>query len=144
MDSLVFVVNNFLVTVLVSVIHALLSLLPWFALRILVNLFLLWLRAVFDTSICMVSLLNWHLYCIDCIEGYSESYELHCEHNTWYILWVEVIQSLKHLQVLRHTVLVKSLDTPSHSRVFLYFYYFLHCILIVKTSQLGNSTYGIM
>ena len=35
----------------------------------------------------------------------------------------------------RHTVPVKSLDTPTHSRVFLYFYYFLHCRIIVKTSK---------
>ena len=43
-----------------------------------------------------------------------------------------------------HTVPVKSLDMPTHSRVFLYFYYFLHCRIIVKTSQLWNNTYGIM
>ena len=30
---------------------------------------------------------------------------------------------------------VKSLDTPTHSRVFLYFDYFLHCRIIVKTSK---------
>uniref|UniRef100_A0A4W5PWM1 Fibroblast growth factor 11a n=1 Tax=Hucho hucho TaxID=62062 RepID=A0A4W5PWM1_9TELE len=34
-----------------------------------------------------------------------------------------------------HTVPVKSLDTPTHSRV-LYLYYFLHCRTIVKTSKL--------
>ena len=39
---------------------------------------------------------------------------------------------------------VKSLDTPTHSRVFLYVYYFLHCRIIVKTSKLLNNTYGIM
>uniref|UniRef100_A0A8C7CQ39 Phosphatidylinositol-4-phosphate 5-kinase type 1 gamma n=1 Tax=Oncorhynchus kisutch TaxID=8019 RepID=A0A8C7CQ39_ONCKI len=33
------------------------------------------------------------------------------------------------------TIPVKSLDTPTHSRVFLYFYYFLHCRIIVKTSN---------
>ena len=38
------------------------------------------------------------------------------------------------------TVPVKSLDTPAHSRVFLYFYYFLHCIIIVKTLKLWNNT----
>ncbi|CDQ98591.1 unnamed protein product [Oncorhynchus mykiss] len=31
---------------------------------------------------------------------------------------------------------VKSVDTPTHSRVFLYFLYFLHCRIIVKTSKL--------
>ncbi|CAB1351332.1 unnamed protein product [Coregonus sp. 'balchen'] len=34
------------------------------------------------------------------------------------------------------TVPVKSLDTPTHSRVFIYFYYFLHCRIIAKTSTL--------
>ena len=34
-----------------------------------------------------------------------------------------------------HTVPVKSLDTPAHSRVFLYLYYFLHCRIIAKTSN---------
>jgi hypothetical protein len=43
-----------------------------------------------------------------------------------------------------HTVPVKSLDTPTHSRVFLYFYYFLHCRITVKLSKLLNNTYGIM
>jgi hypothetical protein len=43
-----------------------------------------------------------------------------------------------------YTVPVKSLDTPTHSRVFLYFHYLLHCIIIVKTSNLWNNTYGIM
>uniref|UniRef100_A0A8C7T4S5 Exocyst complex component 2 n=1 Tax=Oncorhynchus mykiss TaxID=8022 RepID=A0A8C7T4S5_ONCMY len=39
--------------------------------------------------------------------------------------------------VLREcTVPVKSLDTPTHSKVFLYLYYFLHCRIIVKTSKL--------
>ena len=48
-------------------------------------------------------------------------------------------------KVLRkYTVPVKSLDTPTHSRIFPYFYYFLHCRIIVKTSELGNNTYGIM
>ena len=31
---------------------------------------------------------------------------------------------------------VKSLDTSTHSRVFLYLYYFLHCRIIVKTLNL--------
>uniref|UniRef100_A0A4W5MKX8 Signal sequence receptor subunit 2 n=1 Tax=Hucho hucho TaxID=62062 RepID=A0A4W5MKX8_9TELE len=31
---------------------------------------------------------------------------------------------------------VKSLDTPTHSMVFLYLYYFLHCRIIVKTSTM--------
>ena len=34
--------------------------------------------------------------------------------------------------------------TPTHSRVFLYFYYFPHCRIIVKTSKLWNNTHGIM
>ena len=42
------------------------------------------------------------------------------------------------------TVPVKSLDTPTHSRVFLYFYYFSHCRIIAMTSKLWNNTYGIM
>ena len=33
-----------------------------------------------------------------------------------------------------NTVQVKSLGTPTHSRGFLYLYYFLHCRIIVKTS----------
>ena len=32
-----------------------------------------------------------------------------------------------------HTEPVKGLDTPTHSRVFLHFYYFLHCRITVKT-----------
>ena len=43
-----------------------------------------------------------------------------------------------------YTVPVKSLDTPTHSRFFHYFYYFLHFRIIVKTSKLWNNTYGIM
>uniref|UniRef100_A0A8C8EW57 exodeoxyribonuclease III n=1 Tax=Oncorhynchus tshawytscha TaxID=74940 RepID=A0A8C8EW57_ONCTS len=35
-----------------------------------------------------------------------------------------------------YTLPVKSLDTPTHSRVFLYLYYFLHYRIIVKTSNL--------
>ena len=34
-----------------------------------------------------------------------------------------------------YTVPVKSLDTPNHSRVFLYLDYFLHCRIIEKTSK---------
>jgi hypothetical protein len=37
------------------------------------------------------------------------------------------------------TVPIKSLDTPNYSRFFLYFYYFLHCRIIVKTSNLWNN-----
>ena len=40
------------------------------------------------------------------------------------------------------TVPVKSLDTLNYSRVFLYFYYFLHCRIIVKTSKLWNNTWN--
>ena len=36
---------------------------------------------------------------------------------------------------ISYTVPVKNLDTPTHSRVFLYFDYFIHCIIIVKTSN---------
>lgn len=36
----------------------------------------------------------------------------------------------------KRTVPVKNLDTPTHSRVFLYFYSFLHCRIIVNTSKL--------
>uniref|UniRef100_A0A8C7NZY0 EF-hand domain-containing protein n=1 Tax=Oncorhynchus mykiss TaxID=8022 RepID=A0A8C7NZY0_ONCMY len=43
-----------------------------------------------------------------------------------------------HRRVRSLTVPVKSLDTPTHSRVFLYFYYFLHCRIIVKTSKIWN------
>ena len=35
-----------------------------------------------------------------------------------------------------YTVAVTGMDTPTHSRVFLYFDYFLHCRIIAKTSQL--------
>ena len=42
--------------------------------------------------------------------------------------------------MMKTTVPVKSMDTPTHSRIFLNFYYFLHCriiiIIIVKTSKL--------
>ena len=34
-----------------------------------------------------------------------------------------------------YTVPVKSLDTPTHLRFFLYLYYFLYCRIIVKTSK---------
>ena len=44
------------------------------------------------------------------------------------------------LEMYTHTVPVKSLDTPTHSRVFLYFDYFLHCRTIVKTSKLLKNT----
>jgi hypothetical protein len=38
-----------------------------------------------------------------------------------------------------YTVPVQSLYTPTQSRVFLYFYYFLHCIIIIaKTSKLWH------
>jgi hypothetical protein len=40
------------------------------------------------------------------------------------------------------TVSVKSLDTRTHSRVFLYLYYFLHCRIIVKTSKPWNNTWN--
>ena len=40
------------------------------------------------------------------------------------------------LLCLPSTVSVESLDRPTHSRVFLHFYYFLHCRIIVKTSKL--------
>jgi hypothetical protein len=43
-----------------------------------------------------------------------------------------------------YSVPVKSLDNPTHSRAFLYFDYFPHHRIIVKASQLGNSTYGII
>ena len=41
-----------------------------------------------------------------------------------------------------YTVPVKGLDTPTHSRVFIYFYYFVHCRIIVKTSTLWNKTWN--
>uniref|UniRef100_A0A4W5RWP0 Potassium voltage-gated channel subfamily H member 7 n=1 Tax=Hucho hucho TaxID=62062 RepID=A0A4W5RWP0_9TELE len=40
------------------------------------------------------------------------------------------------LQGHRATLPVKSFRTPTHSRVFLYFYYFLHCRIVMKTSKL--------
>ena len=40
-----------------------------------------------------------------------------------------------------YTVPVKSLDTPTHSRVLLHLYYFLHC-RIVKTSKLLNNIWN--
>ena len=36
----------------------------------------------------------------------------------------------------------KGFRTPTHSRVFLYFDYFLHCRIIVKTSELWNNTWN--
>ena len=47
------------------------------------------------------------------------------------------------LSLILYTVQAKSLDTPTQSRVFLYFYYYLHCRKILKTSKLLNNTYGI-
>jgi hypothetical protein len=41
-----------------------------------------------------------------------------------------------------YTVPVKSLDTPTHSRFFLYFDCVLHCIIIVKTSKLWTNTWN--
>ena len=38
----------------------------------------------------------------------------------------------------KYTVPVKRLDTPTHSRVFLYFYYFLHCGIIAKEIKKKN------
>jgi hypothetical protein len=43
-----------------------------------------------------------------------------------------------------HTVPVKSLDTPAHSRFFFHFYYFLHCRIIWMTWKLWKNTYRIM
>ena len=63
--------------------------------------------------------------------------QMHC--NTTVFLCLER-HSIKYP---KHTVPVKSWDTPTHSRVFLYLYYFLHCRIIVKTSKLWNNTYGI-
>ena len=40
------------------------------------------------------------------------------------------------------TAPIKRLDTPTHSRVFLYFYCFLHCRIIVETSKLWNNTFN--
>jgi hypothetical protein len=51
--------------------------------------------------------------------------------------------SIKQLFYTLHTVTVQGLDTPTHSRVFLYLYYFLLCRIIAKTSKLWNNTYGI-
>jgi hypothetical protein len=39
---------------------------------------------------------------------------------------------------------VRRLDTPTHPWGFLYFHYFLHCRIIVKTSKIGNNTNGKM
>ena len=40
-----------------------------------------------------------------------------------------------------NTVPVESLDTPTHSRAFLYFHYFLHCRIIMKTSKNYEKTH---
>jgi hypothetical protein len=48
----------------------------------------------------------------------------------------EIIMPVRERQEILHTVPVKSLDTPTHSRVFIYFYYFIHCRTIMKTSKL--------
>ena len=49
----------------------------------------------------------------------------------WYLVWHRFVS----LCSCWTTVPVKSLDTPTHSMVFLYFYYFLHCWITVKTSS---------
>ena len=53
-----------------------------------------------------------------------------------------MIFQLSSCRVTGGTLPVKSLDTPTHSRVFLCFYYFLHCRIKVKTSHLWNNTYS--
>ena len=40
------------------------------------------------------------------------------------------------------TLPVKHFRSPTHSRVFLYFYYFLHCRIRVKISKLENNTWN--
>ena len=49
---------------------------------------------------------------------------------------------VRHIYI--YIVQVKGLDTPTHSRVFLYWYYFLHYRIIVKTSKRWNYTHGII
>ena len=44
--------------------------------------------------------------------------------------------NMSHLEYVLCRVPVKRLDTPTHSRVFLYFDYFLHCKITVKTFKL--------
>jgi hypothetical protein len=41
-----------------------------------------------------------------------------------------VFHTLCFVKKILYTVAVKSLDTPTHSRVFIYLYYFLHCRII--------------
>ena len=71
--------------------------------------------------------------------GHNHHYHHHCcphhHHPHQYVL--------KCVQI-KCTVAVKSLDTPTHSRDILYFHYFLHCRIIVKTSTLWKNTYGVM
>ena len=62
-------------------------------------------------------------------------------------LWIEHEPILAgwdiiHVIVNWCTLPVKSLDTPTHTRVFLYLSYFLHCIIIVKSSKLWNNTWN--
>ena len=45
-------------------------------------------------------------------------------------------------QGIECTVPVKSLDSPTHSMVFLYFYYFLHSKIMEKTSKLLKNTWN--
>ena len=81
----------------------------------------------------------------------GETWKLLCSnipHLTWQTLRGSAAKNGTNSQINQmqfywsrtHTVPVKSLDTPTHSMIFLYFDYFLHCRIIVKTSKLWNNT----
>ena len=57
-----------------------------------------------------------------------------------------LLQPQVYIHTYIHTYIpVKSLDTPAHSKVFLYFFtivYYFHCRIILKTSKLWNNTWN--
>ena len=59
-----------------------------------------------------------------------------------FIDWLKALCNQKCDFPVLYTVPVKSLNTCTHSRVFLYFCYFLHYRKIVKTSKLWNNTWN--
>ena len=61
--------------------------------------------------------------------------------NCWHHL--DDVILVIHVQCI-YTPPVKSLDTPSHLMVFLYFHDYLHCNFSLKSSKLWMNTHGIM
>ena len=54
------------------------------------------------------------------------------------------VNSSTNTAIMVYTVPVKSLDTPTHSRAFLYLYYFLRCRIKMKTSKRRNYTWNLV